>query len=111
MAKMYALRTIIRQNDDDVQEQIARRTVFDCKPAEARQLDALGAARPATDAEIADHKAAQAKLDGSFYERVVGVVDAETPNSEPAVTAAPEVPANVSGAEGDPTAIPKGRRG
>lgn len=67
MAKMFALKTIIRQNADGIEEAVKPRQVFDARPPEARHLDALKSARPATEAEIQAHNDAQAKADGAFY--------------------------------------------
>lgn len=67
MAKMYALKTILRRNKDGVEELIQPKSVFDAKPAEAKQLDALASARPARDDEIKAHAEVQARADGTFY--------------------------------------------
>lgn len=65
MAKLYALKTILRQTDAGKDEVIMPRTVFDAEPAQARQLMALDSARNATKAEIGAAEALQAKRDGT----------------------------------------------
>ena len=90
MAKMFAKTTIIMP--DDVL--VAKGTVFDCTPAQAKQFDALKSARPATAEEIAAAAQAQAVADGSAF-------------------AEPELPLDTvkpaSGAPGDPQGAPKGK--
>lgn len=66
MAKMFAKNKILRRVDG-VEEVVPARTVFDATPTEAKQLDALQSARPATKAEIAAAAKAQAKADGTAY--------------------------------------------
>ncbi len=66
MAKMYALNKILRRIDGE-EVTVPARTVFDCPPAEAKQLDALRAARPATADEVKAHAEAQAKADGTAF--------------------------------------------
>ncbi|MGR3747536.1 hypothetical protein [Paracoccus sp. (in: a-proteobacteria)] len=66
MAKLLALKTILRRVEG-VEELIQPRSVFDATPSEAKQLDALQSARPATKVEIAAAAKAQAKADGTAY--------------------------------------------
>ncbi|RID91891.1 hypothetical protein D2N39_11695 [Gemmobacter lutimaris] len=53
MAKMIAITTILTRGTDGKEVQIAPGTCFECKPAEARQFDALGAARQPRADELA----------------------------------------------------------
>lgn len=92
MAKMFAKNKIIRQVDG-VEEVVLARTVFECTPSEAKQLDALGAARQASKAEI--EKAAQLEA------RAQGVEHGAVPG-EPFVEPAP-----ASSIENDPKSAPK----
>jgi hypothetical protein len=63
MAKLFAKQKILRG-----EEVIPARSVFDATPVEARQFDALKAARPATAEEVKAHAEAQAKADGVAFE-------------------------------------------
>ncbi len=87
MAKMFALTQIIMPDGS----MVARNTVFDATPAEAKQFDVLKAARPAMAEEVAAAAQAKAVADGTAFE-------------EPADTKAPP-----SGAPGDPQGVPKGK--
>lgn len=60
MAKLYAKHEIILPGD----VVIPKRSVFDATPAQAKQFDKLGAARPATPAEIKAAEAAEAAKNG-----------------------------------------------
>ena len=96
MAKMYALHQIIL-NDDTV---VPRHTVFDATPAQAKQFDALKAARPATAEEVAAAKEAAAISDGTMF-----LENGPSPNDpSPADNLKP-----ASGAPGDPQSPPKGK--
>jgi hypothetical protein len=91
MAKMLA-KTQIIMPDGKV---VAKGTVFDATPAQARQFDALKSARQATPAEIEAADRQQAAAVGHDY-------------------TAPELPlgeskAPPSGAPGDPNGVPKGK--
>lgn len=66
MAKMYALKTILRTVEGK-EELIEPRTVFDAAPAQAKQLMALQSARNALPEEVKAAADAQAKADGVFY--------------------------------------------
>lgn len=90
MAKMFAKTTILMP--DDVL--VAKGTVFDCTPAQAKQFDALKSARPATAEEIAFAAQAQAVADGTAF-------------AEPELPLETAKPA--SGAPGDPQGSPKGK--
>ncbi|MBI1620014.1 hypothetical protein [Aquamicrobium zhengzhouense] len=95
MAKMYALHQIILEDD----KVVPRHTVFDATPAQAKQFDALKAARPATAEEVAEAKEAAAKADGSAF------AEGPSPNDpSPADNLKP-----ASGAPGDPQSPPKGK--
>lgn len=95
MAKMYALNRIILEED----KVVPRHTVFDASPAQAKQFDALKAARPATAEEIALAKETAAIEDGTAF------LEGPSPNDpEPTDAVKP-----VSGAPGDPQSPPKGK--
>jgi hypothetical protein len=64
MAKMFAKSQIIMPDGSVV----ARKSVFEATPAQAKQFDALDAARPATSDEIAAAARAKALADGEPYE-------------------------------------------
>lgn len=87
MAKMFSLTQIIMPGDVIVE----KGRVFDCTPTQAKQFDALNAARIATPAEIENADRLQAAADGVPY----------VPSTE---TKAPE-----TNAPGDPNATPKGK--
>lgn len=89
MAKLYALNKIILPDNTVVE----RRSVFDGTPAQAKQFDKLGAARPATEAEIKAAAEKKAAEDG---------VSLDEPQLDLAVKPA-------SGAPGDPQGAPKGK--
>lgn len=96
MAKMYALNQIILAED----KVVPRHTVFDATPAEAKSLDALKAARPATADEVAAAKEAAAIEDGTAF-----LENGPSPNDPaPAESVKP-----TSGAPGDPQSPPKGK--
>lgn len=97
MAKMFALSRIIlpAPNADGDEQVVLKGKVFDATPEQAKQFDALKAARPATADEI---KAAKVETD-----KANGIVTTEP---EPA-TERPQAP--VSGAAGDPNSPPKGK--
>lgn len=101
MAKLFALNKIILPaTDKDGKEQlIDKGRVFDATPAQAKQFDAIKAARPATDAEIAADKEAKAIADGTAFV-------APAPSDSVVETEADTPPAAVTG---DPKGIPKGR--
>lgn len=98
MAKMYALRKILRHNKKGVEEVLEKRTVFDATPAEAKQLDALNAARPAREDEVKAFEAAMATKDGAYF--LDGI--------EAVTMVAPLRPVG-SGAAGDPNNAPKSK--
>lgn len=87
MAKMFSLTQIIMPGDVIV----PKGKVFTCTPEQAKQFDALNAARVATPAEIENADREQAAADGHEY----------VPSTE---TKAPP-----SGAPGDPLAVPKSK--
>ena len=60
MAKLYAKNPIILEGD----VAIPARTVFDATPAQAKQFDKLGAARPATAEEVKAWADAEAAKNG-----------------------------------------------
>ena len=88
MAKMFA-KTAILMPDNTI---VKKGTVFACTPAQAKQFDALKAARPATPEEIEAADKAAALADGSAFG------EPELPLSKPA-----------SGAPGDPNGAPKAK--
>ena len=90
MAKMFAKTTILMP--DDVL--VAKGTVFDCTPAQAKQFDALKSARIATADEIAAAAQAKALADGTAFD-------------EPELPLADAKPASV--APGDPQGAPKAK--
>lgn len=90
MAKLLALTKIILKDGSLVE----RHSVFDATPAEAKQFDALKAARPATAEEVATAKEAAAVADGTAF------LDPE--DSFTSIKPA-------SGAPGDPQSPPKGK--
>ena len=96
MPKLYALTKIIMPKGDVIE----RRTVFDATIAQAKQFDALKAARPATEAEIKIADREQAKADG-----IVAIDDENA--ARPAADATLDKPE--SGAPGDPQNRPKTR--
>lgn len=61
MAKLYAKSQIILPGD----VLVSRKSVFDATPAQAKQFDKLGAARPATAAEIKAAADAESVKNGS----------------------------------------------
>lgn len=63
MPKLFALNKIIMPDETVVE----RRTVFDATVEQAKQFDKLGAARPATEAEIKQAKEASAAADGTAF--------------------------------------------
>lgn len=95
MAKLYALHQIILEDD----KVVPRHTVFDATPAQAKQFDALKAARPATAEEINAAKEAAAIADGSAF------AEGPSPNDPAPV----ESVKPASGAPGDPQSPPKGK--
>lgn len=96
MAKLYALTQVLLGED----KLVPRHTVFDATPAQAKQLDALKAARPATAEEIALAKEAAAIEDGTAF-----LENGPSPNDpSPADAVKP-----TSGAPGDPQSPPKGK--
>ena len=60
MAKLYAKNQVIMPGDVIV----PAKAVFDATPVQARQFDKLGAARPATPAEIKAAETAEAAKNG-----------------------------------------------
>ncbi len=90
MANMFS-KTAILMPDDKL---IPKGVVFPCTPAQAKQFDALGSARPATEAEIAAAAQAQAIADGTAF-------------AEPELPIETQKPA--SRAPGDPQGEPKGK--
>lgn len=60
MAKLFANNPIILEGDVT----IPARTVFDATPAQAKQFDKLGAARPATAEEVKAWTEAEASKNG-----------------------------------------------
>lgn len=60
MSKLYAKHQILMPEDVIV----PAKAVFDATPAQAKQFDKLGAARPATAAEIKAAEAAEAAKNG-----------------------------------------------
>lgn len=64
MAKMLA-KTAILMPDGAM---VAKGAVFDATPAQAKQLDALNAARPAMSEEVSAAARAQAAADGHAFE-------------------------------------------
>lgn len=103
MAKLIALRTIIRRNDDKTLETISPMTVFDSIPAQAKQLIDLGSARQARDEEIAASNEEKVRANGGVPLTTKAVV-----KSEPGETEDSSTPPG-SGADGDPNNRPKGR--
>lgn len=63
MAKMLALTEILMPGE----ELVPKGEVFDCTPAQAKQFDALYAARPALESEIEAAAKAAAIADGSAF--------------------------------------------
>lgn len=100
MAKLFALsRIILPATDKNGEEKIVLKgKVFDATPEQAKQFDALKAARPATADEIKDAKAENDKANG-----IVKVDDEAGRASEPGLPA--------SGAAGDPNSPPKPKAG
>ena len=90
MAKLYAFHQIVLPDETVVPP----KTVFDATPTQAKQFDKLGAARPATEAEILAAAEKKAAEDGVSFD-------------EPQLPLAEAKPA--SGAPGDPQAAPKGK--
>lgn len=68
MAKMFA-KTAILMPDGSM---VARRTVFDATPAQAKQFDALNVARQALPSEIEAAGRAQAIAEGREYDEPKG---------------------------------------
>lgn len=102
MAKLFAKTKVLRRNPNTGKEELIQKgQVFDATPEEAKQLDKLGSARPATGPEIEAAKEAAALADGSAYQPVVTTSD---------TVADPAVPPS-SGAEGDPKNAPKSKVG
>lgn len=104
MPYLFANTRIILAED----EVVPRHSVFQGTVTQAKQFDALNAARPATEAEIKAHKEAQAIKDGTAF-----LENADTA-ARPAVDAQPvkgEVDVSMpdSGAPGDPQSKPKGK--
>ncbi len=97
MPKLYALTNIVMPDDS----LISPRRVFDATVEQAKQFDALNAARPATGEEIEDEKKLKAAEDGTSYFSADEMRAAEPTLT---ATAAPE-----SIADNDPNAKPKGR--
>lgn len=93
MAKLFSKTSIIRYNNG-VEEVIAKGVVFDATPTEAKQLDALRSARPATAEEVSAHNHKVAVSQGQAV-------------AEPVAPVAEPLPA--SGAVGDPRGAPKGK--
>ena len=99
MAKLYALTQIILKDDEVVQHN----TVFDATVAQAKQFDALGAARPATEAEIKDAEKAAALKDGTAF--LENVETAARPSVD-AQAVQGEVDVSMLTVEGDPQGTP-----
>ena len=95
MPKMYALKAVHIDREGGRIEVIARRKVFSATVEQAKQLDALKAARPATAAEISAAKEEVEKAEGTFFTGSAA--------SEPEVVEKPPA----SGAANDPNTPPK----
>lgn len=99
MAKLYSATKIIRRDKKGVEEIIPRNSVFDATVAEAKQYDALKAARPATEAEVKAHDERVALSQGQTF---------QAPAPSDAVLEAP-TPMPDSGAQNDPKSAPKAK--
>ncbi len=104
MAWMFSLRTIHLPKEGGGVKIVEKRKAFEVTPDQAKQLDALKSARPATLDEVKAAKAAAARADGS-------AAPAAAPVAQPAPAAAVDDTATKppSGAAGDPDAPVKGK--
>lgn len=96
MPKLYANTKIILPTKDGGEKQVDRHTVFDATVEQAKQLDALGSARPATDAEITAAEKAANIADGTAFLPLAN-----------AATSQDVAPPSI--AENDPNGRPKGK--
>lgn len=99
MAKLYALTNIIMPDGTEH----PRKTVFDASAAQAKQFNALKAARPATEKEIKAAAEQTAHDNGTAYLGEVSEEVADTQREQ--VDIKPD-----SGAPGDPQSKPKAAR-
>lgn len=104
MPKLFSFNRISLADGTDVPPH----TVFDASVADAKQFDKLGAARPATQAEIKAADDLKAEADGMAFLEEVAI--GGTPGD---ATVAPEISATIekpdSEAPGDPQSKPKAR--
>lgn len=96
MIDLYAITGILMPDNVKVEP----KTVFKATVRQAKQFDKLGAARPATEAEIKAHREAKA---------IANAMDPDAPELELPAPAAAKAPP--SGAPGDPQSNPKGAKG
>ena len=104
MPKLFALTQIILADD----KVVARNSVFDATVAQAKQFDALKAARPATEAEIKAAEKAAAEADGTAFLENADTAARPSADSQP-VKGEVDVTMPDSGAPGDPQSKPKGK--
>lgn len=104
MAKLYSLSEIILDADTVV----PRHTVFDATPSQAKQFDALKAARPATADEVAAAKEAEAIKDGSAFLENMETAARPAADAEP-VKGRVDISMPDSGAEHDPNSKPSSK--
>lgn len=104
MAKLFALTQIILPDDVVV----PRHTVFDATPAQAKQFDALKAARHATKEEIDAAKEAAAIADGTAFLENAETADRPAVDAQP-VKGAVDATMPDSGAPSDPQSRPKSK--
>ncbi|MDR3474328.1 MAG: hypothetical protein P4M09_21975 [Devosia sp.] len=96
---MFSLRTIHLPLDGGGVRVIEKRKAFEATPDQAKQLDGLKAARPATADEVKAAKDQAVKADGSAFTVAAAAPTAPVPDA----SATPPA----SGAKGDPAAVPK----
>lgn len=99
MPKLYTLKSVY---DPATDKTVARGRVFDATAAQAKQLDALKAARPATKAEIDADQVERDKANG---------VTTDEPAPAKPVVADESIVKPPSGAKDDPQALPQGKSG
>lgn len=101
MAKLFSFSKIILPPDDKHPEErlILKGKVFDATPEQAKQFDAIKAARPATKEEIEAAKEEEAIANGTAFV-APAPSDSVVEDNDPVVA---------STAAGDPKAVPKGK--